>query len=129
LQGEGIWQVPDFAHGTVVEQNLDDIEANFDGWISEKPQIVQGRLRKQTPFSSVNGVSRTNPIFVRPGLYFDEHEAILVAANQVNLAALRRKVRGQEFQPQSLKVFSGCAFAEFTANEVPGFFCFLEPRP
>src|ERR1039458_5915327 len=39
---EGVGQVPHFPHLAVVQEHLDDIEANLHGRVAQQAQVVQG---------------------------------------------------------------------------------------
>ena len=86
--------IPDFPIG---QQDLHNVETDFYGGIPDEPQVVQGALGKTPPPFCVHRRCRTGPFLGRAGLYLRKHQAIAVAKNQINFAAVGTEVGGQKF--------------------------------
>jgi hypothetical protein len=64
-----------------------DIEAEKDIGVIEHPQPGQAAARNSFLFLSINGGNRPSKIFPRARLHFDEHERVVITADNVDLAA------------------------------------------
>ena len=105
LHRKRIRQMPDFTHFAVRQQHLDDVEPDFHRRIFQQPQIIQRRLRKQPPFARIHRRRRARPILGRPGFDLDKRQAIVVAKDQINLAAFRTEIGREKFQPRRCRCF------------------------
>lgn len=79
--------MPDFVHGAVLQQHLNDVEAHFDLRISEQVQIIKAGSRKPLASDVINRRGGARPLLGRTRFDFHENEAIVVAKNQVNFPA------------------------------------------
>ena len=79
--------MPNLVHSTFAQQHLDDVEADVDGRITQQPQIIERRLRQQSLFAQIDRSRRSNPLFVRARLDFNEDQDFAIAKNEVRLAA------------------------------------------
>ena len=64
-----------------------NIEAKKNIGIVEHPQPGQAAARNAFLFLSIDGGNRPAKIFPRARFYFDEHERVVIPANNVDLAA------------------------------------------
>ena len=69
------------------DDNFDDVETKKNVWIIKEPEPGQTAARDSSLLVAVDGVERTSEILSRPRFYFDEDERVVVAANDVDLAA------------------------------------------
>src|SRR5271170_5396780 len=86
-QRKCIWQMADFTHFAVGQQNFHDVKTDFNLRIVQLAQIIQRALRKPPAFSGVDGLRGSRPIFGRPRFHFRENKTIAVAQNQINFTA------------------------------------------
>src|SRR5215831_18588079 len=63
LHRERVWQMADLAYGTIVEQDFNDVEADFHRRVSQAAEVIQGRLGKQPSFPAVHRGGRAGPSF------------------------------------------------------------------
>ena len=99
-----IGQVTNFANISICQQHLNDVETNFDLRLPKQLQVIETALRKEPSLTRIHGSGRTHPIFRRSSLYFDKHETILLAENQIDFTARRAEVRCEKFQPEFLEM-------------------------
>jgi hypothetical protein len=106
------------AHSTVLQQHLDNIKTHLDWRISQQMKVIQPGSRKSSAASGVDRGGRPCPVFGRPRLYLDEDQTILVAENQINLAAFGAKIGRQELQTFPFEVFLCHPLSKFSMAEV-----------
>ena len=117
-QGEGIGQMPDFVDAVMGEQDLDDVEAEFDLGILDSAQVIERGAGESSLTFAIDGFRRSCPVLVRTGFDFDEGEAIMVADDQIDFAVAGAKVGGEEFQSVLFEVGAGGLFTELAAAEM-----------
>ena len=108
----------DFADGAVAEQDFHDVEPDFHLGILQKPQVIEGALRKEPFFSRIHRGGGPGPILGGPRFHLYKNEAIVVAKDEIDFSPARAKICGQEFQPESLQMLFGGALAQITSAEV-----------
>ncbi len=84
---ESIAQQLDPRRRTVSDHDFDDIESEEDVWIIEQSKPGQAAARDPVLFCATDGIERPAEVFPRPRFYFNEHEGVAIAANDVNLTA------------------------------------------
>ena len=94
-----------FAHCSVGEQNLDYIKANFHFGILQQAQVVKSGQGQQAFLAGVDGCGRACPFFGGARFDLGEDEAVTVAEDEVNLAALGPEIGREKFQTLLLEVF------------------------
>ena len=108
----------DFVHAAVLEQNFHNVEADLHGWVLQPVQVIERGAREPLAPFPVHCRRRPRPLLGRAGLDLDKDQAVLVSADEVNLAAWRAEVRGKKLQPIAFEVLSGCALSQFAVLEV-----------
>jgi len=73
---------------TGAEDDFDDIEADGNQGIAEKTEPGVGAANEGLLFRGVDGIGRTAKAAESAGLYLDEDEGFLFAADDVDLAAV-----------------------------------------
>ncbi len=82
----------------VEEEDLDDVKPNFDAGRRQEAQVIKGALGQAKALGGVDGGSGTGPGLGGAGLHFDEDEAVLVAEDEIDLAAAGGEVGSQVFE-------------------------------
>jgi hypothetical protein len=72
--------------GFAVGDYFDDVEAEGDLGIVEQAQPGERAARDLSLLKRLNVVNRTAQIFVRSCFYFNEHERVAIAADDIDLA-------------------------------------------
>lgn len=93
-----IWQVADLLNGAGVQQDLNDVESDFNLGIFQEPQIVQASTSESPAALFVHSSRGARPFFRRACFDLNEHEAVLIAENKVNFASRGSEVGGQELE-------------------------------
>ena len=119
----------DFVHAAVLEQHFHNVEADLHGWVLQPVQVVERGTREPLAPFPVHRRRRPRPLLRRAGLDLNKHKAILVSADEVNLAAWRAEVRGKKLQPIAFEVPSGGALSQFPMLEVERFLDPAQPGP
>jgi hypothetical protein len=70
---------------------------------------------QEPPFARIHRGCGTRPKLRGSGLDLDEHQAIVVAKDEIDFATSGSEVGGQEFQAQALQVSARVLFAQFAA--------------
>src|ERR1035437_2425288 len=86
LHGEGVRQVAHFPDRAVLQEHLHNVEANLHGRVLQQAQVIERGSRKPLAPLLVHRRGGAHPFLGRAGLDFDEHEAVPVAEDQVDLA-------------------------------------------
>src|ERR1700690_2260916 len=120
-------QMPDFMYFAVGQEHLNDVESDFYRRIFQQPQIIQRGLRKQPPLARVDRRRRACPLLGRPRFDLDERQTIIVAKDQINLAALGTEIGREKFQSLPLQMTFGRALAQFAVAQVLRLFLAGEP--
>jgi hypothetical protein len=108
----------DFPDQTVLQEHLHDVKADLHLGIPEQTQIIEARPR-QSPFPlPINRRSGTSPFLGGASLYLDEHQALSIPKNQVDLPSVGSEIRGQEFHPGPAQMFPGRLLAESSTVKV-----------
>jgi hypothetical protein len=115
LHRKCVRQMPHFADFPVFQQHLHDVETDFHRRIFQQSQIVERGLGKQPTFAGVHRSRRARPVFRRARFDLDERETVVLAKNQINLAARRTEIGREKYEALPLKKFFGRALAEFAA--------------
>ena len=113
-----VGQMPDFAHCSIRQQHLDNVEADFDLRVFEQLQVIQRALGKQPAFARIHGGGGPGPIFGGARLHLDKHEAILVPEDEINFAPIGAEIGREEFKPELLEVRFGCTLTERASLEM-----------
>jgi hypothetical protein len=69
------------------DDNFDDVETEKNVWIIKEPEPGQTAARNSSLLVPIDGIERATEIFSRPRLYFDEDECVVIAADDIDLAA------------------------------------------
>lgn len=85
-------------------------------------------MGKEAAFAGVDGGGGAPEGFGGACFYFDEDEAIGVAEDKVNFAAVGLKICGEKFEAEFAEMFFGGAFADFAVTRTQGFFSFTAPK-
>ena len=101
--------MPDLAHCAVVQQHFHDVEPHLHLRIPEQAQVIKRGQRQQAPLVRVHGSRRPHPILGRARFHLDEHQAIAIAEDQVNFAAVGPEIRGEELETGFLEMAAGGA--------------------
>src|SRR5437868_3331375 len=118
--------MPNLTDGAVLEQDFNDVEADFDSRIFEQAQVIERSLGKQPLFRGIDRGGRTIPILGRTRFDFDENQAILVAENEVDFPAARSKIGREISEPRFFEIFKRGLFAEAAMPQMQG--SFLPPQ-
>jgi hypothetical protein len=87
------------------DDDFHDIESEKDVGIVEHSQPGQRAARNSLPFFAIHRFEGPAEIFARTCLYFDKHERVVVAANNVDLtAAATTKITEEDFIAVTLEV-------------------------
>jgi len=105
-------------HGAVGEKHLHDVEPDLDGWIAQQAQVIERGARQPAAALGVHRGSGADPFFGGTRLDFDEYQAVLIAHDQVNLAAISAEIGGEELESLASEVLFGRPLAEFAILEV-----------
>jgi len=100
------------------QQDLDNIESEFDLWVLEQPQIIERRPRKTLTPLLIDGRGGPDPVLGGPRFDFDEDQTIFLTADEVDLAAVGTEICGEKFEAKFLEMPLGGALAQFTVLEM-----------
>ena len=118
FHGEGVGQVANFTNRTAGQKDFDNVEPDLDGGLSEQTQIVQARARQTSAPLGIDGGGGPAPFFRGTGFDLDEHQAVALPEDEVDLAAFGAEIGGQEFEAAAFEMPFGGALAEFAAAKV-----------
>jgi hypothetical protein len=110
--------MPDFADGAIKEKHFHDVKANFDGWMFEEFEVIECGLGEKPAFADVDGRSGPHPFLGGPGFDFDKNEAVRVAEDDVDFAAIGSEVGGEKFQAHGGEMAAGGLFAQGSVLEM-----------
>jgi hypothetical protein len=80
----------------VSEEDFDDIEADFGLRQIDLGEVKEGGAGEASLAFEVNGVGGASPLADGAGFDFDEDEAIVVVADEVDFAVATAEVGGEE---------------------------------
>ncbi len=87
------------------DDDFHDIESEKDVGIVQHSQPGQRAARNSLSFFAVHSFYRTAKIFAAAGLYFNKHERVVVAANNVDLtAAATTEIAEEYLVPVTLQI-------------------------
>jgi hypothetical protein len=69
------------------DDNFDDVETKKNVWIIKEPQPGKATTRNSFLLVWIDGVEWPSEVFAGPRFHFDEDKCVLVAADDVDLAA------------------------------------------
>lgn len=118
--GEGVGQMTDFPHRFRLQEDLHDIEADFDPRVLDPPQVIQRCECELALFLLIDGCSGPGPALAGAGFDLHEHQAILLLKDQVDFTPPGAKIGDKEFEPQFLKILSGRLLPEVSPHKVAG---------
>ena len=118
FHGECVRQVADFADSAPFEEDLDDIEADFDRRAAEQAEVTEAGAGEAASAFGIDGVRGAGPFLGGAGFDLDEDEAVMLAENKINLTTTRAEIGGQEFEALAFEVFSGRPFAELAVEQM-----------
>lgn len=86
-KGERVAQQFDPRLDALSDDDFDDVEAKKNLWIIKEPEPGKTAASNSLLLGAIDGVERTSEIFARPCFHFDENESVVIAADNVDLAA------------------------------------------
>jgi len=121
FHGEGVGQVAYFLDRTAGQEHLHDVEADFYGRPVEQVQVVKPRAGQPAAALRIDGRGRAPPFLGGTRFDLDEDQAVALAEDEVDLAALGAEVGGEEFEAAAFEMPFGGAFAEFAKAQMRRF--------
>ena len=116
-------------HGSILQEHLDNIETQFDGWVLQKAQVIQGGAgQASTPFP-IHSRGGPFPILGGAGLDLGENEAVRIPKNQVDFTAVRAEIGGEEFEAALSEIFFGSTLPQFAITQVQRQLAPMPPSP
>ncbi len=127
FHGEGVRQMAHLANRSIVQEDFDDVEADFHFGMLNGAQVIERGVGHALASFPINGSGRAHPIFRRAGFHFNKYQAVVFPKDEIQFSAGSAVIGREKFKSAFSKMLFSCEFAEFTKAQVIGPLVFCEP--